>query len=302
MGRATASAVTAERPAWTAYIELLKPITWFPPMWAFGCGVVSSGQALPERWPFALAGILLAGPLVSGASQIVNDWFDREVDAINEPGRPVPSGRVPGRNALYFAILWSALSLWVGAMLGIWVFAATIVGVALAWAYSAPPFRLKLNGWWGNAAVGLCYEGLPWFTAAAAIVGGLPATEVILLALLYSAGAHGIMTLNDFKAIEGDQQLGVRSLPVQLGARRAAQVACAVMLLPQLVVIALLIHWNLPISAAVVGGLVLAQAAMMVRFLAKPVERALWLSALGVTLYVLGMLASAIGVRGLVIT
>lgn len=301
MGRATASTVTAERPTWTAYIELLKPITWFPPMWAFGCGVVSSGQALPERWPFALAGILLAGPLVCGASQIVNDWFDREVDAINEPGRPVPSGRVPGRNALYFAILWSALSLWVGAMLGIWVFAATVVGVALAWAYSAPPFRLKLNGWWGNAAVGLCYEGLPWFTAAAAIVGGLPATEVILLALLYSAGAHGIMTLNDFKAIEGDQQLGVRSLPVQLGARRAAQVACAVMLLPQLVVIALLIHWDLPISAAVVGGLVLAQATMMVRFLARPVERALWLSALGVTLYVLGMLASAIGVRGLVI-
>ena len=69
----------------------------------------------------------------------------------------------------------------------------------------------------------------------------------------------------------------------------------------QLAVIALLVHWNLPISAAVVGSLVLAQAAMMVRFLASPVERALWLSALGVTLYVLGMLASAIGVRGLVI-
>jgi chlorophyll synthase len=270
-------------------------------MWAFGCGVVSSGQALPERWPFALAGILLAGPLVCGASQIVNDWFDREVDAINEPGRPVPSGRVPGRNALYFAILWSALSLWVGAMLGTWVFAATVVGVALAWAYSAPPFRLKLNGWWGNAAVGLCYEGLPWFTAAAAIVGGLPATEVILLALLYSAGAHGIMTLNDFKAIEGDQQLGVRTLPVQLGADGAARVACGVMLVPQLVVIALLLDWNLPVSAAAVGALVLAQAGLMGWFLARPIERAIWLSAFGVTLYVLGMLASAIGVRGLVI-
>ena len=60
----------------------------------------------------------------------------------------------------------------------------------------------------------------------------LPANQILMLALLYSVGAHGIMTLNDFKAIEGDQQLGVRSLPVQLGARRAAQVACAVMLLP----------------------------------------------------------------------
>ena len=271
-------------------------------MWAFGCGVVSSGQALPERWPFALAGILLAGPLVCGASQVVNDWFDRDVDAINEPDRPVPSGRVPGRNALYFAISWSALSLWVGALLGPWVLAATIVGVLLAWAYSAPPARLKQNGWWGNAAVGLCYEGLPWFTAAAALIGGLPPTEVILLALAYSIGAHGIMTLNDFKAIEGDTRLGVRTLPVQLGPDGAARVACAVMLVPQLAVIALLVAWQLPIAALAVATLTLVQAAMMVRFLQQPIERATWYSALGVTLYVLGMLASAIGVRTLALT
>ena len=302
MGRATASTVSADRPAWTAYIELLKPITWFPPMWAFGCGVVSSGQALPERWPFAIAGILLAGPLVCGASQIVNDWFDRDVDAINEPDRPVPSGRVPGRNALYFAIAWSALSLWVGALLGPWVLAATVVGVILAWAYSAPPARLKQNGWWGNAAVGLCYEGLPWFTAAAALIGGLPPTEVILLALLYSIGAHGIMTLNDFKAIEGDTRLGVRTLPVQLGPNGAARVACLVMLVPQLAVIALLVDWQLPIAALAVAILTTAQAAMMIRFLKQPIERATWYSALGVTLYVLGMLASAIGVRTLALS
>ncbi len=291
----------ADRPAWTAYVELTKPITWFPPMWAFGCGVVSAGEAMPERWPFALAGILLAGPLVCGASQIVNDWFDREVDAINEPHRPVPSGRVPGRRALYFALIWSALSLLVASMLGVWVFVAATVGVALAWAYSAPPFRLKQNGWWGNAAVGLCYEGLPWFTAAAAILGGLPPLPVILLALLYSIGAHGIMTLNDFKAIEGDKALGIRSLPVQLGAQRAAQVACAVMLVPQLIVVALLAAWQLPIAAAIVAALALIQAGMILRFLAAPIERAVWLSALGVTLYVLGMLASAIAVRGLVL-
>ena len=291
----------ADRPVWTAYVELTKPITWFPPMWAFGCGVVSAGEAMPERWPFALAGILLAGPLVCGASQVVNDWFDREVDAINEPERPVPSGRVPGRRALYFALIWSALSLLVASMLGIWVFVAATVGIALAWAYSAPPFRLKQNGWLGNAAVGLCYEGLPWFTAAAAILGGLPPLPVLLLALLYSIGAHGIMTLNDFKAIEGDEALGIRSLPVQLGAQRAAQLACTVMLLPQLAVVALLTAWQLPIAATVVAVLTLIQAGMMLRFLAAPIERAVWLSALGVTLYVLGMLTSAIAVRGLVL-
>jgi chlorophyll synthase len=293
--------VPIDRPAWSAYLELLKPITWFPPMWAFGCGVVSSGQALAERWPFALLGVLLAGPLVCGASQIVNDWFDRDVDAINEPDRPVPSGRVPGRNALYFAIAWSALSLVVGAILGPVVFAATVVGVVLAWAYSAPPARLKQNGWWGNAAVGICYEGLPWFTAAAALIGGLPPVEIILLAAMYSIGAHGIMTLNDYKAIEGDRRLGIRSLPVQLGPDGAARIACIIMLVPQLAVIGLLVHWQLPIAAGVIVFLVLVQAAMMRRFLKAPVDRATWYSALGVPVYVLGMLASAIGVRSLML-
>lgn len=298
MERATANSVAADRPSWTAFVELLKPITWFPPMWAYGCGVVSSGQSLQTRWPFAVAGILLAGPLVCGTSQIVNDWFDRHVDAINEPERPIPSGRVPGRQGLYFGIAWTILSLFVASLLGPWVVVAAVIGLVLAWAYSAPPFRLKRNGWWGNAAVGLCYEGLPWFTAAAAMSAALPATEILILAILYSIGAHGIMTLNDFKSIEGDRVMNVRSLPVQLGPQAAARLACAVMLLPQLVVIALLVSWQQPLAAAVVAILAAAQASMMVRFLRDPISFATWYSANGVTLYVLGMLASAFAVRG----
>ena len=297
MGRATANALAADRPAWTAYLELLKPITWFPPMWAFGCGVVSSGVSLTERWPFALAGVLLAGPLVCGTSQVVNDWFDRHVDAINEPRRPIPSGRVAGRNGLYFAIAWTLVSLLVASLLGPWVTIAAIVGLLLAWAYSAPPFRLKKNGWFGNAAVGLCYEGLPWFTAAAVMVGALPTAGIITVALLYSLGAHGIMTLNDFKAIEGDRVMRIRTLPVQLGALPAARLACAVMAVPQAVVIALLIEWQQPVAAAIVSSLLIAQGVLMLRFLAKPVERATWFSGFGVTLYVLGMLATAFALR-----
>src|SRR5689334_6254567 len=85
------------RPAPGAVLELLKPITWFAPMWAFGCGVVSSGAPVGGRWPAILTGVALAGPLVCATSQAANDWYDREVDAINEPDRPIPSGRIPGR-------------------------------------------------------------------------------------------------------------------------------------------------------------------------------------------------------------
>jgi chlorophyll/bacteriochlorophyll a synthase len=291
-------AAASTRPALGAVLELFKPITWFAPMWAFACGIVSSGAPIADRWPAMILGVLLAGPLVCATSQAVNDWFDRHVDAINEPGRPIPSGRIPGQWGLYIAIFWTAVSLGVAAFLGPWVFAAAILGLGLAWAYSAPPFRLKKNGWLGNAAVGFSYEGLPWFTGAAVMTASLPNAFIITIALFYAVGAHGIMTLNDFKSIEGDRVSGVDSLPVLLGADRAARLACAVMAAPQLVVIALLILGGHPIHALIITVLLGAQGALMRKFLADPKGKAAWYNATGTTLYVLGMLAAAFALRG----
>ena len=287
------------RVDWSAALELLKPITWFAPMWAFGCGIVSAGVPLAGRWGYALAGIALAGPLVCATSQAANDWYDRHVDAINEPNRPIPSGRLPGRTGLFIALAWTALSIAVASMLGAWVFGAALFGLALAWAYSAPPLRLKRNGWWGNLACGVCYEGLPWFTGAAVMVGTLPDTRIIAMALLYSVGAHGIMTLNDFKSVEGDKLTGIRSLPVILGVGRAAGLACWVMAVPQVVVIALLLLWGAPFFAAGVVAVLAAQLALMPRFLQAPRAQAIWYNSTGTTLYVVGMLVAAFALRGL---
>jgi chlorophyll synthase len=290
------ASTTYPQPA--AVLELLKPITWFPPMWAFACGVVSAGVPIVANWPTAVLGLLLAGPLVCAMSQAINDWYDREVDSINEPGRPIPSGRIPGRWGLYIAGIWTLLSLLVAATLGQWVLVSAVVGLALAWAYSAPPLRLKRNGWWGNAACGFTYEGLAWVTGAAAMLGGsLPPATILVLATLYSIGAHGIMTLNDFKAIKGDEQMGIRSLPVQLGAAGAARVASGIMALPQAIVIALLWRWGHPLPAILVTALLAAQLLMMRRFLKEPIANALWYSGFGVPLFVLGMMASAVAVR-----
>jgi chlorophyll/bacteriochlorophyll a synthase len=281
-------------PSLATVVELLKPITWFPPMWAFGCGVLSTGLPDGQRWLAVAAGVLLAGPMVCGTSQAANDWFDRHVDAINEPHRPIPSGRMPGRWGFYIAIAWTVLSLVVATALGVWGFAAAIVGLALAWAYSAPPLRLKRNGWWGNAAVGLCYEGLPWFTGAAVMAAAMPDWRVIILALLYSIGAHGIMTLNDFKSIEGDAKMGIGSLPVRLGVENAALLACAVMAAPQAIVVAILSSWGCGIHAGIVALLLAVQIVLMRRLLRNPRQRATWYSATGVSLYVTGMLVSAL--------
>lgn len=288
------------RPALSAVTELFKPITWFPPMWAFACGVVASGVSMDGLWVIAVVGVILAGPLVCATSQAVNDWYDRHVDAINEPQRPIPSGRMPGQWGLYIAIVWTVVSLAVATVLGPWGFGAAAIGLLLAWAYSAPPVRLKENGWWGNAACGISYEGIAWVTGAAVMAGGaMPGGESLALAALYSAGTHGIMTLNDFKAVAGDRQMGVRSLPVQLGVDHAARVACWFMAVPQMIVILLLISWGRPLHAAGIVTLLILQYLMMRWFLAKPTERALMYSGFGVPLFVAGMMVSAFALRSL---
>ena len=270
-------------------------------MWAFSCGVVSSGVPMTAElwWKFAL-GIALTGPVTCASSQAVNDWFDRHVDAINEPNRPIPSGRMPGKWGLVVALAWSALALAIGALFGPVGLTATAVAVAFSWAYSAPPLRLKANGWFGNAAVGITYEGLAWVTGAAIMLAGaVPRWEILVLAALYSLGAHGIMTLNDFKAIEGDRGMGIRSLPVQLGAERAAKLAGAVIVAPQFVVVALLLWWAKPWHALAITALIAQQLRMLPRFYAEPVAKAFWYSGVGVPFSVLGMMVCAHAVRGL---
>ncbi len=286
-------------PEPAAMLRLIKPITWFPPMWAYLCGTVSSGVSPLSNWALVGLGIVLAGPIVCGMSQAANDWCDRHVDAINEPNRPIPSGRIPGRWGLWIALFMTVLSLGVGTLLGPWGFAATVLGVLAAWAYSVEPIRLKRSGWWGPGLVGISYETLPWITGAVVLTAGAPDWRIVVVALLYGIGAHGIMTLNDFKALEGDRQMGVNSLPVTMGPNRAAKAACAIMAVPQAVVVVLLLAWDRPLQAAIIAALLIAQGWAMSVMLRDPKGKAPWYNGTGVLLYISGMMVAAVALRGL---
>ena len=282
-------------PNFMVVLELLKPITWFPPMWAFACGVISSGISVVENLDLLILGIIVAGPVVCGMSQAANDWCDRHVDRINEPNRPIPSGRMPGNWGLKIALGMTVLALGLGWQLGIWGFIATIIAALAAWAYSIEPIRLKRSGIWGPGLVGLCYEGIPWFTGAAVMLQAFPDTKIILVAIAYAIGAHGIMTLNDFKALKGDKALGINSLPVQLGPERAAKIACYVMAIPQVVVITLLFAWGLTMFSIFVSLLLIGQIIAMRRLLNAPEKFAPWYNSTGVLMFVSGMMVCALG-------
>ncbi len=283
------------KPSLISLLELTKPVTWFPPMWAFLCGVVSVGALNSDNTILILSGLLLAGPLVCGMSQAVNDWCDRHVDAINQPERPIPSGRVSAGWGFFIGIIMSATSILFAYYLGSLIFFATIIGVLAAWLYSLEPIRLKRSAIFGPGVVAICYEGLPWFTGAAIFTISLPNKEVLIVLTLYALGAHGIMTMNDFKATKGDKLLGINSLPVILGRKPATLVACLIMLFPQLIVISLFYFWGSLVLAITLAVCVLLQCLSMIFLIRDPEKNTPFFNMTGVLLYIAGMMLSANG-------
>jgi chlorophyll synthase len=274
---------------------LMKPVTWFAPAWAFLCGAVASGQLGTGVEPLGrlLIGTLMAGPILTGLSQVVNDYCDRDVDAINEPQRLIPSGKVTLRHVYTLTVILTWIGCSIALFLGSQVALFVGIGLICALSYSMKPLRGKRNGWVGNTLVAISYEGLAWLAGHAAV--GALTSQSVALAALYSLGAHGIMTVNDFKSITGDTRMGIRSIPVQYGKRIAARLVVGTMAIAQIGVAGLLLVWGNPIAAAVVGLLLAAQVVPSVRFVRDPEHNEVFFNATAIMLFVWGMLAAAIG-------
>jgi len=281
----------------SAILPLMKPVTWFPPMWAFACGVVSTGENIADNWSILLRGVLLAGPLMCAMSQTMNDYFDREVDAINEPDRPIPAGKISKSASWLITFGLIVTGFLVALSIHPYVVLIAFVGVLMSHAYSGPPIRAKRNGWFGNLIVGLAYEGVAWLTGSFSITQGIPSGETIALALIFSLGAHGIMTLNDFKSIVGDNIRKVASIPVQLGKQRAAILAAIIMDVAQLAAISILVVKGSMTTTVIAILLLIAQLPMQKILIAHPEEKAVWYNAFGTLLYVLSMMVCAVGIR-----
>ncbi|AFY38262.1 chlorophyll synthase [[Leptolyngbya] sp. PCC 7376] len=229
-------AADGETSIWKIRLQLMKPITWIPLIWGVVCGAASSGGYVwnIENFAMAMTCMLLSGPLLTGYTQTLNDYYDREIDAINEPYRPIPSGAisVPQVVAQILILLGAGIALSYG--LDVWaghdfpiMLVLTLGGSFVAYIYSAPPLKLKQNGWLGNYALGASYIALPWW-AGHALFGTLTPT-VMVVTLIYSFAGLGIAVVNDFKSVEGDEELGLKSLPVMFGVGTAAWI-CVIMI------------------------------------------------------------------------
>ncbi len=280
-------------------IMLMKPVTWFAPAWAFLCGAIASGATAwtPQDVGRIALGTFLSGPILCGLSQVINDYYDRDVDAINEPHRLIPSGMVSTRQVFVTIGALAAIALTLTLLIGVQIAVPVVLGLVFAVLYSVDPVRAKRNGWFGNLLVGISYEGLPWLAGNLAF-GALTGPS-LLMALLFSIGTHGIMIINDFKSVDGDRQSNIRSIPVQLGVWGAGWMAILTIMLAQLFVLLTFVVWGRWWIAGIYAAFVLLQIPAQIKFMkmTDPVQRAIFYNGTGIMLFVWGMLVAAIGVR-----
>ncbi|MGF1535673.1 MAG: chlorophyll synthase ChlG [Elainellaceae cyanobacterium] len=295
-------AQAGETSIWKLRLQLMKPITWIPLIWGVLCGAASSGH---YRWTLenvliAAACMLLSGPLMTGYTQTLNDFYDREIDAINEPYRPIPSGAISIPQVVTQIVVLLVAAVGVAVLLDLWaghrfpsMVALTAGGAFLAYIYSAPPLKLKQNGWLGNYALGASYIALPWW-AGHALFGVLTPT-VMVLTLFYSLAGLGIAVVNDFKSVEGDRQLGLKSLPVMFGVTTAAWIGVLTIDIFQAGIAAYLMYIGQPLLATVLVLLIVPQIVFQdMYFLRNPLENDVKYQASAQPFLVFGMLATGI--------
>ncbi len=295
-------AAPGEKSIWKIRLQLMKPITWIPLIWGVVCGAASGGGYTwtPEDILRAVTCMLLSGPLMAGYTQTLNDFYDRELDAINEPYRPIPSGAISVPQVMTQIVVLLLAGIGVAYGLDQWVghefptlTCLTLFGAFLAYIYSAPPLKLKKNGWLGNYALGASYIALPWW-AGHALFGDLNWT-IVILTLIYSLAGLGIAVVNDFKSVEGDRQLGLKSIPVMFGVGTAAWICVLMIDIFQAGIAGYLISIHQNLYAVILLLLIVPQITFQdMYFLRSPLENDVKYQASAQPFLVLGMLVAGL--------
>ncbi len=242
-----------EQNGFRAFVVLARPFTLLAPAVGFLAGsAMATGGEIPTA---GLVGTL-AVTILNAGSNIINQCCDLEIDRINKPTRPLPSGSVSMRGAALLGTACYIIALGLAYLVHPRLLGIFAVGALLTLAYSAPPLRLKRHALSSSLALGFgrgCL--LP--------VGGWAAVEPIwhpapwFVGLVFGLYVFGASNTKDFVDVEGDRAYGMKTLPVLLGPRRAAWLILPFLVLPfALIPIGAMWEW-VPSSAQWLGSLAL---------------------------------------------
>ena len=230
------------RPA--LWLEFSRPFTLVAPALGFASGAVTAAGAAPrEPWSVELlvypaVGLLMAAVL-NAASNALNQIYDLEIDRVNKPRRPLPSGRLALRDAWTFTIATYAVSLilaWLVAPGGrhecFWI---VLIATAITILYSVPPFRTKRLGIWANLTIAIP-RGVLLKVAGWSAVKTIYGVEPWFIGAIFGLFLLGASTTKDFADMEGDAKGGCRTLPIIYGVKKAAWMISPSFVLPFLMI------------------------------------------------------------------
>lgn len=208
--------------SWKDALALTRPLQWVLPMGAMMAGSLAAGcgEHLMQTWPQLLLGLVLVGPLLAGVSNVINAYFDRDLEV---PGGPLSSGRMTPDLAVAQIAAMSLLALGAANLLGPWVFGLALASVTISLAVNAPPVRLRRQTWWNGMFHGIAAVALPW------VIGHLPHGALTvnsgILAGLFAFGAMGLQIMAGLTDADREREAGIRSFAALLGAEVGALVS-----------------------------------------------------------------------------
>jgi 4-hydroxybenzoate polyprenyltransferase len=239
----SATAVPSSESKLATYIDLARPITVLRPMLGFFRGAATSWGAHDTRVALTagvvlpvLAGVLMAGVFNAG-SNAINQIYDLEIDRVNKPKRPLPSGRLTHGEVWGFtglAYFMTAVLAWLANPPGsgrhecFWI---VLVAMFFTWAYSAPPFRTKRWGMWANVTIAIP-RGVLLKVAGWSAVKTIMDVEPWFIGGIFGLFLLGASTTKDFADIEGDRRDGCQTLPILYGVERAAWIISPFFIIP----------------------------------------------------------------------
>jgi len=275
------------------FIRLMRPINCTMMGFAVFVGAV---LAYPQFSNFAWLGVLygfLTGFMLTAASMVINDYYDRAIDAINEPSRPIRSGLVSVREALAFVFFLSAA----GFVFAYFTSVLCLVVAVISWVVVVAYVTVgKRSGLPGNFLVSTCVA-IPFIYGSIIVLSTVPLSVMLftLMAFLSNTGREITKGIVDVK---GDHAEGIKTLAVRYGEKNAAVAAAlfyvsAVALTPLTWLLNLVSFWFIPLVLVTDIGLV-ACSVFLLRDYSR--ENARKVKKLVLLLFVVGLLAYVVGV------
>lgn len=254
-----------------AFVDLVRPFTLLAPAIGGFSGamiaMISEGNvgwpSISVAYPFFSWNDLPFYKLISGiaaliflnaASNAFNQVYDRKIDAINKPYRPIPAGIVSSREGLWIAIFLYAFTLWRAALVNRHFLIIVGILILITIAYSAPPLRFKKRLWLSNISIAVP-RGMLGFVAAWSIVGDITDPTPWLIGSIMATFLIGSTTTKDFTDMEGDARFGMRTLPIVYGKKKSIILSSPFFVIP---FILMTVYWYMDLlpSHAIVMSVV----------------------------------------------